>query len=162
MMVISLTISDANNTLSTVTAYSADDALATVTDLFTDYVTVFWNAVKPLITGLLVGANVGLEMDITGLSNNTYSALSDVEEKAEFVFRVGGGGKPVRMTLPTIKESIFENAGAGANVDRTNSDVVAFLAVMTFDVVDDGISATDSHGSDLTSVVSAKQLFRGK
>ncbi len=160
--VISLTVADANDTKSVITVYTSDDVGATVADLLADYVTVLWDAIRPLISGVLVDASVAVKMDISGLANNTPSVLSDVEEKAIFTMRPCGGLRASKLSLPTIKESVFVNSGAGEEVDLTNADVIAFFAVMESGVVDGGINATDSHGTDICKVIYGEQSFGGK
>lgn len=122
-----------------------------------------WAIVNPLVTGTLVGANVTLEADISGFVNAAASALSDVQEKATFVFKsVDGFLKSI--SLPTFDETKFVNSGAGDTCDLTNTDVAAFVAMMT-DGVDDGagtpveINPTTSHGEDLSALVKTHQSW---
>ena len=122
-----------------------------------------WAIVNPLVTGRLAGASVTLEADISGFVNAAASALSDVQEKATFVFRsVEGYLKTI--SIPTVLETIFTGSGAGKTVDLTNTDVAAFVTMMT-DGVDDGggtpveINPTTSHGEDIAAVVRGHQSW---
>jgi len=131
----------------------------TVASLSADYLEVFWDAVRPFVNGVLVSASVSFEADISAWSNNTLAAISDVEEKAIIHLRVCGGSRPVRFTLPTVKESVFENSGAGKLVDATTSDFAVLEYVLANGVVDDGIGATDSHGNDICGILFGEQSF---
>lgn len=160
VMLISLTIEDADGDKSSVTVYAEQDALNTIGGLGTDYVSVLWDVIRPLISGVLVKASVTVDVDISAFTNNAPSAISDVEEKATFHIRVCGTQRPLILSLPTVKESIFENSGTGKYVDFTNGDVGAFAYVMYSDLVDGGIDATDRHGNDLCEVLFGQQTFR--
>jgi hypothetical protein len=131
----------------------------TIDSLSEDYAQVLWDVIRPLVNGVLVAVNVSFKADFSGWTNNTPVTISDVEEKAVFSLRVCGGSRPVRFTLPTVKESIFENSGAGKLVDVTNSDYSALAYVLYSGVVDGGIGATDSHGSDICGVLFGEQFF---
>lgn len=157
--IITLTIEDAGGDLSPVSVYVAQDGLYTVEQLGEVFAHVLWDAVRPLVNGVLVGVSVSVGIDFSAWDNNTPSAISDVEEKATFVLRPCAGGRPVRVTLPTVKESIFTGSGAGKFVDVTNSDYVYFDYIMTNDETDDGINATDSHGLVLCQVLYGEQSF---
>lgn len=157
--IISLVIRDADTDTSTVSVFVSVETGDTVASLTTDYALVFWDAVRPLITGVLDDVSITLKPDFSGWTNNTPDVLSDVEEKAVFTIRVCGSNRPIKLSLPTIKETIFENAGIGEFVDETNSDVQAFEFVLENGVVDNGIGATDSHGIDLCHVMSGEQFF---
>jgi len=159
VMILTLTIEDANGDTSSVVVHATQDDLATVADLRTDYITVLWESIQPLVNGVLVKAAVTLDMDIDELINNTTTAISDVEEKVRFQIRVCDGSRPIRLTLPTVKETLFTNSGAGHLVDVTNTDYTYFAFVMTSGIEDGGIDATDSHGADLCQILSGEQFF---
>lgn len=156
---ITLTLQDSGGDNSPVSAYvnagDGDDIAA----LSEDYAQVFWDAIRPLVNGVLVAVNVSFKPDFSGWTNNTPATISDIEEKALFTCIVCGGPRPVKLTLPTIKETLFVNSGAGKEVDVTNSDYVAFAHVLESAVVDGGINMTDSHGSDICGVLAGEQFF---
>lgn len=156
---LTLSIQDSDGDISPISVYFTQASGDDVASLSEDYAHVFWDTIRPLINGVLIGVSVSIVVDFSGWTNNTPTAISDVEEKAQFSIRVCDGSRPVRLSLPTVKESIFYNSGAGKLVDETNSDYVLFTYVMTNDVVDDGISATDSHGSVLCQVLFGEQFF---
>ena len=158
---LTLSIQDADGQISPVSVYVSQDGLTTEADLIADYLEPLWDAVRPLVTGVLVDAFVTVQADISGFTNNTPTALSDIQEKALFTFRSAGGNRPVTLSLPTIKESIFTLSGAGFAVDDTNSDVAVFTVLMTEDLGSAGINATDSHGVDLVQYMKGIQYFKG-
>lgn len=159
VMLLTFSLQDAGGESSQVVVHATQDDLATVADLRTDYITVLWEAIRPLVNGVLVKASVTLDMDIDEFTNNTPTAISDVEEKVRFSIRVCDGSRPVRLSLPTVKETIFTNGGAGALVDVTNTDYTYFAFVMTAGIEDGGINATDSHGSDLCAILLGEAFF---
>lgn len=156
---LTLSIQDSDGDMSPVSAYVNAGEGDTIDSLSEDYAQVLWDVVRPLVNGVLVAVNVSFKADFSAWTNNTPATISDVEEKVVFSLRVCGGSRPVRFALPTAKESIFENSGAGKLVDVTNSDYVAFAHVLENGVVDDGIGMTDSHGSDICGVLFGEQFF---
>lgn len=156
---ITLVIADTDADTSNVSVFVSADTGDTVTSLTEDYARVFWDVVRPLITGILVDVVISLRPDISTWTNNIVDELSDVEEKAVFFIRVCGDARPARLSLPTVRETIFENSGRGKMVDMLDADVQAFVFVLENAVADDGISATDSHGVDFCKVVFGEQSF---
>lgn len=123
-----------------------------------------WALVNPLVNGQLVGASVTLEADISGFVNAAAAAISDVQEKAEFVFGTIGNEFLKRISIPTFIETLFTGSGAGKTVDVTNTDVAAFITAIENGIDDGGgtpveINPTTSHGEDLFGFVSAKQAW---
>lgn len=159
LAILTLTLQDSDGDSSPVSAYVNAGEGDTIDSLSEDYAQVFWDAIRPLVNGVLIAVNVSFKVDFSGWTNNTAATISDVEEKAVFHLRVCGGSRPVHLSLPTIKESIFEGSGANKLVDETNADVQAFEHVLENDVVDDGISMTDSHGNDICGILFGEQFF---
>ena len=158
-VLLSLTIEDSDADTSTVSVYVNAGDGDTVVSLASDYAHVLWDAIQPIIDGILVDVSITLKPDFSGWTNNIVDILSDVEERAKFTLRVCGGSRPVKLSLPTIKEEVFENAGMGAFVDVTNSDIQAFYFVLENGVVDNGIGMTDTHGTDICQVMFGEQFF---
>lgn len=159
LALLTLSLQDSDGDKSPVSAYVNAGDGDTLESLGEDYAHVLWDVVRPLVNGVIFAVNVSFVVDFSGWTNNSPVTISDVEEKAIFSLRVCGGQRPVRFSLPTVKESIFENSGAGKFADFTNSDVVAFAHVLANGVVDDGIGMTDSHGSDICGVLFGEQSF---
>lgn len=158
---ITLTVEDADGDLSSVQVYCTQDALDTVGELSTSYVEPLWDAIRPIVTGRLVKAAMSVDMSIADFTNNSLDVTSDIEEKALFSFLPCDFNRAVRLSLPTIKETIFTNLGAGRDVDPTNADVAVFYVLMTEELGSGGINATDSHGSPLCRVERGISIFKG-
>lgn len=159
MVLLTLTIQDADGDKSSVSVYVDVGIGDTAESIAEDYAHLLWDTIRPLVNGVLVGAQAALKVDFSAWANNTPAVISDVQEKAVFTLRVCGSWRPVRLTLPTVKESIFTGAGAGRLVDPLNSDYSIFAYVLANGVVDGGIGATDSHGADICEVVLGEQYF---
>lgn len=159
MAIISLVIRGTTTDTSIVSVFVSVDPGDTVESLTADYALVLWDVIRPIITGVLVDVNITIKPDFSGWTNNTPTLFADVQEKADFRLRTCANDRLVRLSLPTISETIFENSGRGKLVDATNADVQAFYYVMSSALVDGGINATDSHGIDICSVISGEQLF---
>ena len=157
---VNLTIADADNDKSIVPIDFSGGFTGDIVGLAENV----WAIVNPLVNGTLVGASVTLEVDISDFVNVAAAAISDVQEKAEFVFGTIGNAFLKRISLPTFIETFFTGSGAGKTVDVTQSAVTAFISMME-DGVDDGggtpveINPTTSHGEDLINFVSGKQAW---
>lgn len=158
LALLTLSLQDSDGDTSPVSAYVNAGAGDTIDSLSEDYAHVLWDAIRPLVNGVLIAVSVSFKADFSAWTNNTAATTSDVEEKAVFSLRVCGGNRPVRFSLPTAKESIFTNSGAGRFVDETQSDYVAFAHVLENGVVDNGIGMTDSHGNDICGIHFGEQF----
>ena len=156
---ITLVIQDADADTSPVSVFVSVETSDTVESLETDYAHVLWDAIRPLITGVLVRVEIAIRPDISAWTNNTLDTTSDIQEKVRFTLRPCGNGRLVRLSLPTVDEGILVNAGRGKIVDTTNTDVQVFYAVVQNGVVDDGIGMVDSHGFDICEVLTGEQFF---
>jgi hypothetical protein len=122
-----------------------------------------WNIINALINGQLIKAGITIEMDISGYTNVAAATISDVQEKAEFVFRAVGGFIK-RITLPTFIETFFTGSGAGGEVDVTQSEVTAFNTLITAGfhealVSTDPLTPATDHGEDITTFVDGFQAW---
>ena len=129
-----------------------------------DYAVEFgWGIINPLLNGQLVNAGITIEVDIADFTNAAVATISDVQEKAEFVFRAVGGFIK-RISLPTFIETFFTGSGAGSEVDITQSQVTAFNTLI-IDGFDDALVAgtpltpTTDHGEDITTFVKGHQSW---
>lgn len=159
LALLTLTLQDSDGDTSPVSAYVNAGDGDTTDSLSEDYAHVLWDVIRPLVNGVLVAVNVSFKADFSGWTNNTPATISDIEEKVVFHLRVCGGRRPVMFSLPTVKESIFENSGANKLVDVTSVDYVEFAHVLENGVVDDGIGMTDSHGTDICGIYFGEQFF---
>lgn len=159
---LTLVIADADGDTSSVSIHVSSEGVEDENSFLSDFLTPWWDAIRPLINGVLVDAFVRLSYDASLFTNNSPTAISDVEEKALFSFLPCNPiARAVRFSLPTVKESIFTNLGAGRDVDLTNSDVVTFVTVMTQSTDELGINATDSHGNDICRLEKGITLWKG-
>lgn len=160
---LTLVIEDADGDKSSVSVYVGDSGTGGVEDenSFLDtFLQPWWDAIRPLIDGVLVGAYVRLSYDLSNFTNNSPLTSSDIEEKAVFILQPCDQQKRVvRFSLPTVKESIFTNSGAGKEIDITNSDVGIFIHLMTNDLGGGGIDPLDSHGNELCNYIQGEQSF---
>lgn len=122
-----------------------------------------WPIINALISGHLVKAGITVEVDIAGFTNAAADVLSDVQEKAEFVYRAVGGFLK-RISLPTFTETFFTGSGAGKEVDVTQSAVTAFNTLITAGfhealVSTDPLTPTTDHGEDVTTYVKGHQAW---
>jgi hypothetical protein len=156
---ITLVLQDSDADTGNVSAFVSVETSDTVESLDTDYAHIFWDAIRPLVNGVLVGVSITLKPDFSGWTNNSPVVISDVEEKAVFTLRVCGNHRSIKLTLPTINEIIFEGLGNGQWVDQSNSDYIAFAHTLENGVVDGGIGMVDSHGVDICEVLFGEQFF---
>jgi len=122
-----------------------------------------WDIINPLLNGTLINAGITIEIDIAGFTNTAAAAISDVQEKAEFVFRAVGGFLK-RISLPTFVETFFTGSGAGKEVDVTQAAVTAFNTLITdgFEealVSTDPLTPTTDHGEDILTFVEGHQAW---
>lgn len=158
---ITLTIQDGNGELSPFSVYVTQDGADTVAEILTLYALPLWDALRPIINGVLVSAQVTVQADISEWDNNTITPISDIQEKALFHFFPSGGFRALTISIPTVLESIFTLSGAGFEVDMSNADVAVFTVLMTEDLGSGGINATDSHGTPLVRAGRGIQYFKG-
>jgi len=122
-----------------------------------------WDIINPLLNGTLVKAGITVEVEIAGFTNVAAAVISDVQEKAEFVFNAVGGFIK-RISLPTFIETFFTGAGAGKEVDITQAAVTAFNTLIT-DGFEEALVSTDpltpitDHGEDITSFLEGHQAW---
>lgn len=95
-----------------------------------------WELIAPLQTGRLVG--LGWHHN-EGVFVGTPDVLSDVEEKATFGFDAENNDH-TRMSIPCFNEVFLVNGGAGKVVDLTQTEVTAFVTMIT-----DGYPLDGSH-----------------
>lgn len=122
-----------------------------------------WPIINALVNGTLVNAGITIEVDISGYTNAAAAAISDVQEKAEFVFRAVGGFIK-RISLPTFVETFFTASGAGKEVDVTQSEVTAFNTLITAGfhealVSTDPLVPSTDHGEDIVTFIEGHQAW---
>lgn len=122
-----------------------------------------WDVINALLTGHLVAAGFSIEVDISGFTNAAANVLSDVQEKAEFVFNTTTGIQK-NLSIPTFDETLFTLAGAGKDVDTTQSAITAFNTMM-IDGIPDALVApqliqpVNIHGDDVTAFIAGHEAW---
>lgn len=151
---IAFTISDAKGDQST---FSIPIPNATDPTDMIEFAQEAAQLLEPLINGTLRDVHIVMPVNFTPWS--VPSALSDLQEKARFVFRTVGGFVK-HLSLPAVVESIF--SPGSKNVDLSNPDVAAFVTAMT-----DGITLTstntvepvDVRNEDITELEAATEAW---
>lgn len=123
-----------------------------------DVVEAFAGVINPLINGGLVSAGVRAEFDIHLLWGPVAMLVADIQEQAQFLFRVTGGF-PKLLNLPTFIETFFTSGGADKTVDLTATEVVDFINAMEDGLVVNTVTyaPSDYRGTDIISTESAVQ-----
>lgn len=122
-----------------------------------------WGIINPLLNGQLINCGVTIQVDIADFTNAAAAAISDVQEKAEFVYRAVGGFLK-RISLPTFIETFLTGSGAGNEVDVTQSEVTAFNTLMISGfhealVSTDPLTPVTDHNEDITTFVKGHQAW---
>lgn len=146
-------IADAKNDTSTI-MIPLPDSVA-ITDL-TQYVQDIAAILQPLINGTLLEAGFAVGVNVAPWS--LAAGISDVQEKARFVFRTAGGFLKA-ISLPAVVESIFRPGSR--EVDTTDPNVAAFVTAMVdgITVNSNTIEPVDRRGEDLTNLVQATEAW---
>lgn len=122
-----------------------------------------WDIINPLLNGTLINAGITIQVDIADFTNAVAAVTSDVQEKAEFVYRAVGGFIK-RITLPTFIETFFTGAGAGKEIDVTQAEVTAFNTLITVGfeealVSTEPLTPVTDHGEDITTYIEGHQAW---
>lgn len=108
-----------------------------------------------IMRGVVRSAELCLSIDISGLSNNALSTLSDVEEIAAFEF-VTADGNRVKLNIPGCPDGVTI---PGTNtLDESDSQVATIITIM-----EDGLAGTqpcDVGGDDIVDTLFAREHFR--
>lgn len=105
-----------------------------------------------------VGVYVGVD-----LSSFTIKAapalLSDVEQKAQFIFDTAETGFSARCIIPAINENI--SFSTSDIIDTADAQVIAFVTMMETGAGSlSPAKACDSRGNDITALRSTRELFQ--
>lgn len=149
---IQYTIADEANNISTTTIK------VPTTFAIADYVEFgagMAQALNDFLRGAIRGAELCFNIDISAYTNNTISAISDVEEIAAFEF-VTAQGNRVKLNVPGCPDlSVLPGTNT---LDVTDAEVAAIITAM-----EDGISGTqpcDVGGDEITEMLFAREWFR--
>ena len=147
-------IADAKNDTSTVMIPLP--STVAITDL-NDYVTDLAAIIQPLVNGTLLEA--GFAVGVSVVPWPIAAGISDVQEKARYVFRTAGGWLK-SLSIPTVLESIF--SPGSREVDTSDPDVAAFVTAMVDGITvasTNNIEASDRREDDLTNLVQATEAW---
>lgn len=114
----------------------------------------------PLILGQIVGASIGIRVNLSGATlKGAPASYTDVEEGALFSWR-STVGAPTTWRVPTFLETFGFNTGQA--VDLQDADVDAYVQRI---INGDTQGATtvrfaDSRGNNISSLVKAVERFR--
>jgi len=154
----SLLIADADDDTRRMNVWTNYDTAAThLIDLAAD-LEMLWDAVRNVVMGRCVGADIHYHVDIGDWTNQGYNNEADIQEMAQITLGNNSGNRAV-VNLPTFDEYWLVNSGAGKVLDVTQASVTNLFTILTEDSANGGINATDSHGVDMSRVISAVQRF---
>lgn len=156
------TIRDADNDTSTI-SFQVDETAWLIHNDHAFLMEAAWDIINPLVNGQLVTAGFTWQVNVGDFTNAAAAVISDVQEKAEFVFEAVGGFIK-RISLPTFIETFFTNAGAGKEVDITQAPVLAFIGLMEDGVPEQLVPVTPipvktDHGEDVTTFLEGHQSW---
>ncbi len=111
------------------------------------------------IMGKILDAFLVFDVDISGLTGNTLSDASDVEEIGAFEFGTAENNR-IKLNLPGLQEA--KVIADTHELDTADSDIAAIIAMM-----EDGLSVTggtiepcDIGGDDIVDTFFAREQFR--
>lgn len=117
-------------------------------------------ALDKILDGRVESFAIRKNVDISGLTSNTPTAISDVEELGAFTFLTTNGRK-VHVNVPAISEEDFVNSGT----DELNQVIAAVAAFIS--MFEDGLAVTggtilpcDIGEDDIVSTLAALEIFR--
>lgn len=122
--------------------------------------------IDPLIRGVIDSINV---TELVAIPDTLgIKALpeidADLEEAAEWVFRSNHPKGYMRFTMPAIREPIlFENGGAGKEIDITIPEVNDFIRIITHPEEDSGnwvASISDNRWEDITLYIEGFEAWK--
>ena len=110
----------------------------------------------------ITGGSLTFAIDLSGLGLAvTASIVSDIAEKAVFLFNTAITGIKAKLRLPTFDEFLV-SPGSDA-VDQVDVDVAAFIAAMENGIAVTGpatIQPTDDRTNDITTLTEAREVKR--
>lgn len=128
--------------------------------LRTNFVPTTATLLNAIITGQIIAAGIGLEVDISGATiRATPDANSDVEEGALFT-GITAIGSDTTFRVPTIDESMF--IPGTQRINGSDTDMAAFiLRVINGQTVSlTNVSPSDNRGEDITDITTAVDSFQ--
>jgi len=126
---------------------------------FTEFGRTMADLLDNIVSGMIMGLDLTLTADLSGLLLNFTDDDSDVEEVGAFSF-VTSDGRPVSVNLPAINENIV--LAGSDDIDQLDSGVAAFITAMESGIVVTGgtIQPCDVNEDTVFSTVYARESFR--
>lgn len=126
---------------------------------YTSFAAQMATLIDALLAGRVTGADLCLNIDISGLNFNTLFGPADVEELAAFEFDTVDG-RTVNVNVPCLDEGIVL-AGSDA-LDLANPAVANFISLMENGFAASGgtVEPCDIGEVDIVSTISAAERFR--
>lgn len=119
----------------------------------------FATLLNATIMGKILDAHLVFEVDISGLTGNTLSDASDVEEVAAFEFATAENNR-VKLNIPGLQEALV--VSDTHELDTTDAGIAAVITMM-----EDGLAVTggtiepcDIGGDDLVDTFFSREQFR--
>lgn len=112
-----------------------------------------------LTQGIIESADICLDVDISGLTNQVVDASSDVEELAAFQF-LTADGRPVNVNVPSVAAGT--RITGTLDLDQTDADVSAFITFMEdgYTTLEGPVSPSDIFGDDIVDTRYARERHR--
>lgn len=108
-----------------------------------------------IMRGVVRTAELCLDIDISGLTGNTVSTLSDVEEIAAFEF-VTAEGNRVKLNIPGCPDGV--TITDTNTLDPTDPQVATIITMMEDGLT--GVQPCDVGGDDIVDTLFAREHFR--
>jgi len=161
---ISVTLVDADGERAPISIYVEVGDTDTVDDLINTYMLRFTDVISELVIGAFENVEITLLPDSQAapfLLTSPPDMLSDVQEKLLMNFATRFG-QSFSISIPTLDETVLTLSGAGKEPDLSNASILALIALMTEDISNGGVDATDMHGEDITRYIDGHQKFTGR
>ena len=111
-----------------------------------------------IIVGIITGANIRLDVDISGLTANAATVNADIQERAAFQYATANN-RTVEVVIPAFNETLISNGVD--DVDIVQVDAAAFDDMMLNGILAGGatIIPCDIDEEDLTVRNYARESF---
>ena len=150
-----VSIQDGDGNTRSTTISRAQTGTTTIAQIATEAQAVV-NAIDPLTTGKIIRVSINLTGEVTGqLPLDGDKALSEVERKGSFVFKLGNGSTS-KVEIPSLVPDVV--IAKVNTIDETNSDVVAFVNFMLG--AGAGDPSVSSYGVALSELLTARKIHR--
>jgi len=126
---------------------------------YTEFVRGMASFIDDIVSGLVLSAELSINISMSTLTGNTVGAGSDVEETNHYIFTTAAGRR-VSVNVPGTDETdVSPNSD---DLNQIDTQQAAFITAMLSGVSVTGgtIIPCDVDSEDLTSLVTARETFR--